>query len=307
MSTKSENSVVQYQKERIQKLIKEIENDFARLGQAPNLLDKMNSRHAIEQKIEYLEMKTKQYDANNTDEEELIDDYIDDSFEEQTEPSKVLPTSIDPLTENGICSVTKMEYFENVGSNQPVSQELDFNNEMARLEYLRKTKELFQNSVVNVYSSETSTCGNNIWTYKTTYCDVISIVTTTKPFRNATMKDLKLRNKEMRRIKAPHKPGPVASLEAMIANGKLNDKNKVNELLRTERNLFFNRLKQTRQVRTTTENLASIIIQTCFRGYFIRSRAKEIISRYQVRLYAYITYTVALVLPNNDIVFLYFC
>ena len=79
-----------------------------------------------------------------------------------------------------------------------MNQAEDF-SDLRRDEYLRKTKEILQNSIVNFKSTETSTFGDYIWTYKSTYCDVISIVTTTIPFRNAAMKDIKFRNKELRR------------------------------------------------------------------------------------------------------------
>lgn len=66
--------------------------------------------------------------------------------------------------------------------------------------YLRRRTEELQNAVVNVKCSTTSTTDAFIWTLKATSSEVISVVTTTVPLKNGTMKEMtKTRNKEMRR------------------------------------------------------------------------------------------------------------
>jgi hypothetical protein len=72
-------------------------------------------------------------------------------------------------------------------------------DEDSKQKYIIKLQEKLQNSIVNVKSAELSTSTEYIWTYKSTYCDVISIITTVNSFRNSSMKDVKMRNKEMRR------------------------------------------------------------------------------------------------------------
>jgi len=70
---------------------------------------------------------------------------------------------------------------------------------MTREEYVAKRKELHQNGVVNFKSCRTMTISGYNWTYKTTGSDVVSIITTSFPYRNGEMKDIKLYNEEMNR------------------------------------------------------------------------------------------------------------
>jgi hypothetical protein len=65
--------------------------------------------------------------------------------------------------------------------------------------YLQKRTEDMQNAVVNVRCATTPTVESYTWTFRTTACDVISIITTTVPIKNGTIKELKSHNKEMRR------------------------------------------------------------------------------------------------------------
>jgi hypothetical protein len=76
------------------------------------------------------------------------------------------------------------------------SDEIEF---LSKESYLKSLHERLQNSIVNFRTSETSSTADFVWTYKVTYCDVLSIVTTSKPFGIGAMKDVKLRNKEMKR------------------------------------------------------------------------------------------------------------
>ena len=75
----------------------------------------------------------------------------------------------------------------------------------ARLEYFTRQVELYQKRVPTQRGAGTDTSGRFIWTYRNTGCDVISVVTTTLPVRNGAMKDIKIFNKEMRRIKPSKK------------------------------------------------------------------------------------------------------
>jgi hypothetical protein len=72
-------------------------------------------------------------------------------------------------------------------------------NTPTKEDYLKSLHERLQNSIVNYKSCDSSSNVDLIWTYKTTYCDVLSAVTTSKPFGIGCMKDIKLRNKEMKR------------------------------------------------------------------------------------------------------------
>ena len=72
--------------------------------------------------------------------------------------------------------------------------------------YIRRRQEEVQNSIVNVRNTSSSVIGSTSWTFRTTGCDVVSVVITTIPLKNGQMKDIRLHNKEMKRIKpAPQK------------------------------------------------------------------------------------------------------
>lgn len=65
--------------------------------------------------------------------------------------------------------------------------------------YIRRRGKELHYSVVNVKSTPTATVDSCIWTYRTTSCDVISIITTTEPTANGAMTDMRMHNKEMKR------------------------------------------------------------------------------------------------------------
>ena len=66
-------------------------------------------------------------------------------------------------------------------------------------QYILNQKQEYQNNVINIKTASTSTISRYNWTYRTTGCDVISIITTTVPQKNGEMKDIKIYNKEMKR------------------------------------------------------------------------------------------------------------
>jgi hypothetical protein len=66
-------------------------------------------------------------------------------------------------------------------------------------EYLRQKYEQIQNSIVNVRSAAAPTSNSFVWTYRSTVCDVVSVITTSAPMKNGSMKEIKPFNKEMRR------------------------------------------------------------------------------------------------------------
>ena len=73
--------------------------------------------------------------------------------------------------------------------------------DMEKSIYLQNRTEELQNAVVNVKCAMTSTVESYTWTFRTTSCDVISMITTTVPLKNGTIKELpKSHNKEMRRL-----------------------------------------------------------------------------------------------------------
>ena len=75
----------------------------------------------------------------------------------------------------------------------------DFLGSAARDAYIDERKQQLQNMITNVRSSSSLTNDASIWTFRSTGCDILSVIMTTVPIKNGTMKDIKLRNKEMRR------------------------------------------------------------------------------------------------------------
>lgn len=68
-----------------------------------------------------------------------------------------------------------------------------------RTEYFKQKAINLQNRIVNYKSSTTITSEALVWTYRTTNCDVISIITTSAPIKDGTMKDIRIENHEVKR------------------------------------------------------------------------------------------------------------
>ena len=73
--------------------------------------------------------------------------------------------------------------------------------EQEREIYYRQKAIEIQKNIVNYKTSVTSTSDSFIWTYRTTTVDVISMITTTVGVHNGAMKDILLKNHEVKRFK----------------------------------------------------------------------------------------------------------
>lgn len=73
-------------------------------------------------------------------------------------------------------------------------------SEYEREEYYRQRAAEVQRGIVNFKSSTTLTSESFIWTYRTTSVDVISLITTTVPIKNGAMNDIKIENREIKRL-----------------------------------------------------------------------------------------------------------
>lgn len=142
-----------------------------------------------------------------------------------------------------------------------------------------------------VRSKSATTQGKSVylWTYRNTSCDVISIIATTVPIRNGAMKDIKLHNKEMKRIKSKPKGGMSIDPTALspLEQGQNVDaeltRRKMSALLKEEKNNFMTRLQTSRIIRTTIENHSATLIQKLFRGHYTRSNLTKIIESYATK------------------------
>lgn len=156
-------------------------------------------------------------------------------------------------------------------------------DDVERVKYINKLKEEEQRGIINVRSCSSGTFFTVTWTHRTTGCDVISTVTTTLPVKNGYMNDIKMYNKEMRKIKAPgKKPGLnlyVSPLEDDATGGNSRSRKHFNDILRAEKVAFMSRLHKSRHQRSTIEHVSAIIIQKIFRGYWVRWHIFQIAQR----------------------------
>lgn len=152
--------------------------------------------------------------------------------------------------------------------------------------YITKLYEEKQNQLVNVRSALTSTSTVLTWSHRTTSCDVISTITTTVVMKNGDMKDIKMYNNNLK-FKTPGKKSSAINMyQNPLANG-LGDEAKARkmccEILRTEKKAFMAQLQKSRSKRLSLETIASIIIQTAFRRYFVRKQRSFIKRRCEMR------------------------
>ena len=129
------------------------------------------------------------------------------------------------------------------------------------------------------------------WSYRTTSCDVVSVVTTNEPLQYGEMRDIRTGkfNKEMRRIKPPQNPPGGAAALAADTSGTANtvegvltdkwfyevDRAKINDILKRERDEFMAKLNRARRVREVTEDRAATSVQTAYRKYSLQKTLRN--------------------------------
>lgn len=69
----------------------------------------------------------------------------------------------------------------------------------SRDEYFRQKAIDHQKCVVNFKTSATRTSEALVWTYRTTNCDVISVITTSALIRDGKMKDIRIQPMDVKR------------------------------------------------------------------------------------------------------------
>lgn len=175
--------------------------------------------------------------------------------------------------------------------------------------YIINYAQKYQSSCTVSKNAETNTKCSYIWTYRSTGCDVISILTTTVPIKNGKMKDIKVHNKEMRRIKPPIQGKRFGSglsgnpLEEQVLDAE-STKRKMCHILKEEKKQFMSKLKISRYVRSTIETSAAVCIQRFYRGYTTRKFKEKFSTILQVTKDIRSTLRNYLMdaLPNTDII-----
>lgn len=74
------------------------------------------------------------------------------------------------------------------------------NEDFEREKYYRNRSIELQKGIVNFKSSSTNTSKAYIWTYRTTACDVLSVITTTVPVKNGMMNEINIETKKVIRL-----------------------------------------------------------------------------------------------------------
>lgn len=166
---------------------------------------------------------------------------------------------------------------------------LSLDKDVDRDEYFKFLAQEYQKTIVNHTNASTSSNSIYVWTYRNTGCDVISVVTTATPIQNGDMKDIKIFNKEMRRIKPPankgaikeSRPSPLEETQGVLSIDIT--KKKMSTLLKNEKKAFLNRLHISRYIRTTIENQSCVIIQKYYRRFSTRNNFNKIIDECTTR------------------------
>jgi hypothetical protein len=70
---------------------------------------------------------------------------------------------------------------------------------LSREEYFKQKALDLQKKIVNTRTATTLTSESYIWTYRTTNCDVVSVITTTMPIKDGNMKDINIPSNEPKR------------------------------------------------------------------------------------------------------------
>jgi len=70
-------------------------------------------------------------------------------------------------------------------------------NDSEKEQYFRTAAVEYQRGIVNFKTSSTNTSKAYIWTYRTTSCDVLSVITTTLPVKDGIMKEINIESKKV--------------------------------------------------------------------------------------------------------------
>eukprot|EP01031_Cornospumella_fuschlensis_P041189 gene41189-50263_t len=152
----------------------------------------------------------------------------------------------------------------------------------SREEYFRQKAIEHQKSVVNFKTSATRTSEALVWTYRTTNCDVISVITTAALVRDGKMKDIKIQPMDVKRLKPPNVKATNKEIlgsspyDFGLSVDIVKKTKKINKMLHEEKKEFMAKLNVTRFVRSKLENDAATKLQSIYRGYHTRKNLGEI-------------------------------
>ena len=142
--------------------------------------------------------------------------------------------------------------------------------EGSREDYIKQQEEELQKLIIKVKGSSTSTLSTTTWSHRTTGCDVISMVTTSILIGSGSMKDIKDFDAGVVRIRAPSRKHGILldnPLEEAVLPDSQGPKIRICNMLKEEHSAFMSKLKFARKLRSTSENVAAIIIQSYYRRY----------------------------------------
>ena len=156
-----------------------------------------------------------------------------------------------------------------------------------REDYIRSQEKQLQKWIINVKCADTPTNSSISWTFRTTACDVISVITTNKVISTGSMSDIVDHDIPIKRIKAPtKKPGILLNnpLEDIVISSSDNNQVRLNDTLIKEKSMFMNKLSFARKLRGKAENVAALVIQSYYRRHFVLKNISSIKKASMLRL-----------------------
>lgn len=151
--------------------------------------------------------------------------------------------------------------------------------------YLKDIRYQSQGSILTYHQASSTTVTTYCWASRETGCDVLSLVTTTWPSPNGTMKDVRfnLLSKDIRKIPTVINAAgnKIKTDKSLISDyGSFADISKgrhyISNMLKEERNEFMKKLGHIKNHRFLLETKAAEIVQRYYRGYYVRSHLDQI-------------------------------
>ena len=155
-------------------------------------------------------------------------------------------------------------------------------NQKEMSEWLRLQAERLQNTIVNVQSGMSVNPALYFGTRRSTYSDVISIITTTQSVKKtgAQLSPIKQPKKQPAPLNEPLFVSPFSGKAIKVSQ---NEYLRRNQALLMENHKFMSKLNEKRAERKLIEHAASNIIQRLWRGYSLRSNFSKLKKRLKMR------------------------
>jgi len=113
--------------------------------------------------------------------------------------SPLKPALIDELPTSTTTIGSSILFYETVFMKSKTVLKISMNESEKDAYYTQRAIDL-QKGILSYKSASTKTSEAYIWTYRTTACDVLSVITTTVPIKNGVMKEINIETKKVIRF-----------------------------------------------------------------------------------------------------------